>query len=126
MTKVAATGASPFDGFEIVASDSLPSISLDNQRRFYINVSARRLMDVKPYERLALGYRTTDNSLAVYRGDAASAHPTSNYTVDKRYYLSARNFANHYGFEPNEAPFHFVYEVAKSDGSTFVFKLIAE
>src|SRR5690625_4342177 len=54
-------------GFEIVASDSVPSITLDNQRRFYINTSARRLMDVKPYERLALAYHPEMKAVAIVR-----------------------------------------------------------
>ena len=123
------------EGFEIVASDSVPSITLDNQRRFYINTSARRLMDVKPYERLALAYHPEMKAVAIVRA-APSAYEkatselsnpaelsTSNYSIDKRYYMSARHFARNYGYPPEEAPYYFVYERGASDGSVFIFRL---
>ena len=124
------------EGFEIVASDSVPSITLDNQRRFYINTSARRLMDVKPYERLALAYHPEMKAVAIVRAapDADEkamtefSNPaelsTSNYSVDKRYYMSARHFAEQYGYPPEEAPYYFVYERGASDGSVFIFRLV--
>src|SRR5690625_7730932 len=46
-------------GFEIVASDNVPAITLDNQRSFYINVSARLFMGGKPDELLAISYNRT-------------------------------------------------------------------
>src|SRR5690625_4148035 len=113
------------DGFEIVASDGIPSITLDNQRRFYVNSSARRLMDVKPYQRLAIAYNPSSKSLAFVFVDARRGeYATSNYAVDKRYYMSARHFAGHYGYKPEGAPYNFVYERGASDGSVFVFRLV--
>src|SRR5690625_1608522 len=123
------------EGFEIVASDSVPSITLDNQRRFYINTSARRLMDVKPYERLALAYHPEMKAIAIVRvapdadekATSEFSNPaelsTSNYLVDKRYYMSARHFVEQYGYPPEEAPYYFVYERGASDGSVFIFRL---
>jgi len=118
------------EGFEIVASDSVPSITLDNQRRFYINTSARRLMDVKPYERLALAYNPQEKAIAIVKPQATAPSEresaelsTSNYSIDKRYYMGARHFAERYGYPPEEAPYHFVYERGASDGSAFVFRL---
>ena len=115
--------------FEIVPSDSIPSITLDNQRRFYIGKSARRLMNVKPYERLAIAYRSDTKELAIIRPtDAldpsiASQLATSQYSVDKRYYMSARYFAKNYGYDEEFAPYFFDYVAGKSDGTLFVFKL---
>src|SRR5699024_7108269 len=40
--------------FDIVASDAIPAITLDRQRRFYINVSARRLLGINPYQRMSV------------------------------------------------------------------------
>ena len=117
------------EGFEIVASDSVPSITRDNQRRFYINTSARRLMDVKPYERLALAYHPEMKAVAIVRAapdadeKATSEFSTSNYSIDKRYYMSARHFVEQYSYPPEEAPYYFVYERGASDGSVFVFRL---
>src|SRR5690625_1325660 len=115
--------------FQIVPSDGVPSITLDNQRRFYVNTTARRLMNVRPYDRLAIAYRAEDKSLAVVKPSAGLSAietadiATSNYAVDKRYYMSARHFARSYAFEPEEAPFTFVYDRGASDGSVFIFRL---
>lgn len=114
-------------GFEIVASDSVPAISLDNQRRFYINTSARRLMDVEPFDKLSIAYDPSSREIAVlrhYKGARSSELATSNYNVDKRYYMSARHFANYYAFPPEGAPYLFVYDRGKSDGTAFIFKLV--
>src|SRR5699024_11744006 len=95
------------EGFTFVESDGVPSITLDNQHRFYVNTSARRLMDLRPYERLSVAYNPIDKALAFVKGNADT---TSVYNVDKRYYMSARHFARTYEFEPAEAPFTFVYD----------------
>lgn len=115
--------------FEIVPSDAIPYISLDNQRRFYVNSSARRLMGVKPYQRLIIGYNPSENALAVIKDGTtlsdkarALAH-TSRYNVDKRYYMSARYFVKKYAFDMRQAPFFFDYEHGTSDGTIFIFKL---
>lgn len=119
-------------GFEIVASDNVPAITLDNQRRFYINTSARRLMGVSPYERLAIAYNPTDRHLAVIRPTAglsareSAELATSNYTIDKRYYMSARHFTREYGYDEWDAPYTFVYDRGASDGSVFIFRLSSE
>lgn len=111
--------------FEYVASDSVPSITLDNQRRFYINTSARRLMGVKPYERIAVAYSPTSKSIAIVRpgADASAEMLTSNYSIDRRHYMSARHFSRQYGYDPEGAPYTFVYERGASDGRTFIFRL---
>lgn len=115
-------------GFEYVASDSVPSITLDNQRRFYINSSARRLMEVKPYARIAVAYNAVNKELAIVKlgSDASGDALTSNYSVDRRHYMSARHFSRHYGYEPEGAPYTFIYERGASDGRTFVFRLSDE
>ena len=111
------------EGFTFVESDGVPSITLDNQRRFYVNTSARRLMDLRPYERLSVAYNPIDKALAFVKGNA---DPTSVYNVDKRYYMSARHFARSQGFPVEEAPYTFVYERGAGDGTLFVFRLREE
>src|SRR5699024_4151957 len=88
--------------FDIVASDAIPTITLDNQRRFYVNTSARRLMNLRPYERLSVAYNPMNKALALVKGNA---DPTSVYNVDNRYYMSARHFSRHYAYPPEEAPY---------------------
>lgn len=119
------------DGFTYVPSDGVPTINLDNQRRFYINSTARRLLDVKPYDRLAVMYKADDKALAIvkprgFSPDEAAHLATSNFNVDKRYYMSARHFAKTNGYNPDDAPYHFVYERGASDGTAFVFRLVKE
>lgn len=119
-------------GFEIVASDGVPTITLDNQRRFYVNAYARRLMGVIPYDRMVIAYNPSDKRLAIVSprasiNEALNAElATSNYNVDKRYYMSARYFANKYGYSPDGAPYYFDYDYGSADGSVFVFKLRVE
>lgn len=115
------------NGFEIVPSDAVPAITLDNQRRFYINTSARRLMDVKPYERLAVAYNPSAKAIAVVKPAAdTGADPeylTSNFTLDKRFYMSARHFARQYKYDDGKAPYNFVYERGSGKGDAFIFRL---
>lgn len=113
------------DGFEFVPSDGVPFITLDNQRRFYLNSSARKLLGAKPYESVAIAYSLTEKALAVVKSSAAhDVHAEmSVYTIDKRYYLSARKFANMFGYAVEQAPYEFVYDRGSSDGRVFIFRL---
>lgn len=108
------------DGFEHVPADGTPFITLDNQRRFYINSSARKLLDIKPYDRLIIMYRVEDKSLAIVKPTLNDAH-MSLYHVDKRYYMSARRFASEYVYPPEQAPYEFLY--SEGDGTSFIFRL---
>src|SRR5690625_3880752 len=114
------------EGFEIVESNAIPTLTLDNQLSFYINTSARRLMDVKPHAKLSLADRADDKSIAILK-EGAGAYiadsATSVYSVDKRYYMSARRFCEKYGYYATQAPYYFVYERGSSDGQAFIFRL---
>lgn len=116
-------------GFDVVPSDSIPSITLDNQRRFNVTASARRLMNLRPYDRLHIAYSSSKKALAIVNprasiDEALTAElATSNYNVDKRYYMSARYFADKYGYAPASAPYYFDYDYGSADGSVFVFRL---
>ena len=114
--------------FEVVASDAVPTVSLDRQRRFYINTSLRRLLGVKPYERLAIAYNVEERELAIIRPSIGLDSViddellASVYTIDKRYYMSARHFAKRYGYTPAKAPYFFEYKRSISN-LAFVFRL---
>lgn len=111
-------------GFEFVPSDGVPFITLDNQRRFYLNSSTRKLLDIKPYDRVSIAYNPTESALAVVKGRVDDVHAEiSVYAVDKRYYMSARKFADIYAYPPEQAPYEFVYERGNSGGSVFIFRL---
>lgn len=114
------------EGFEFVPSDGIPAINLDKQRRFYVNSSAQKLLGVKPYDRLSVLYNALERSLAIVRPEAVSgmeSAATSQYNVDKRYYMSARKFTDIYGYSIAKAPYRFVYDRGSSDGNVFVFIL---
>src|SRR5690606_31123521 len=111
-------------GFEFVPSDGVPFITLDNQRRFYLNSSARKLIGVKPYDRVSIAYKPTEQALAIVKNAADNVHAAiSVYAVDKRYYMSARKFAAMYAYPIEQAPFEFVYDRGSSDGDVFIFRL---
>lgn len=111
-------------GFEFVPSDGVPFITLDNQRRFYLNASARKLVGVKPYDRISIAYNPTEQALAIVKNAADNVHAAiSVYAVDKRYYMSARKFANAYAYNAEDAPYEFVYDRGSSDGNVFIFRL---
>lgn len=121
------TNHSILEGFEFVPAESIPSITLDNQLRIYLNSTARKLLGVKPYDRLAIAYRPASREIAIikaYAGEATAEYSTSNFVVDKRYYLHTRVLARLYEFKPSKAPYHFEYSRGASDGSVFVFRLI--
>lgn len=111
-------------GFEFVPSDGVPFITLDNQRRFYLNSSARKLAGVRPYDRVSIAYNVEEKSLAIVKNAADNVHAAiSVYAVDKRYYMSARKFAGTYGYKAEDAPYEFVYDRGSSDGNVFIFRL---
>lgn len=121
-----ATTTSILDGFEFVPSDGVPAINLDKQRRFYVNSSAQKLLGIRPYHRLAILYDPMSRCLAIARPEAVadmSDAATSNYNVDKRYYMSARKFAKLYGYDSDKAPYSFEYDRGDSNGKVFVFRL---
>ena len=117
--------AALLDGFEFVESDGAPFITLDSQRRFYLNATTRRLLDVDRYDRLAIAYNPIMQALAIVKpGVVDDMHADlAQYNVDKRYYLSARRFVAKYPFPPEGAPYTFYYDRGSSDGKVFIFRL---
>ena len=109
-------------------ADGTPSITLDNQRRFYINTAARKLLGIKPYTRLAIAYRAADKALAIVKpGVIDDIHADlAQYVIDKRYYMSAKRFVKQHPFPIEEAPYKFAYDRGSSDGKVFIFRLTSE
>lgn len=122
------TSTDLLSGFQFVESDGAPFITLDKQRRFYLNSSARKLVDVKPYDVVSIAYNAETKSVAIVKGGQQTAErSTSVYPIDKRYYLSARHFSNTHGYPPEGAPYYFEYVKGSAEGpaasSVFIFKL---
>ena len=120
--------SSLLDGFDIVPAVDLPALTLDKLYRIFINKSARRLLDVKTYDRLSIAYRQDTHEIALIKADATLDNrttaeiATSVFPLDKRYYLHVKVFARLYGISEKGAPYKYVYDRGASDGTVFVFK----
>lgn len=114
------------EGFSFVESDGRPSITLDKSRRFYLNTAAQKLLRAKPFYTMSISYNVIDRALAVITNSDLAINDevhTSWYNVDKRFYMSARHFANEYAFNPENAPFHFDYTKGSDKSGIFIFKM---
>lgn len=116
------------DGFEIVHAVDMPALTLDKFYRLYINRSARRLLDVKPYDMLSLAYRNNPAEIAIIKAsdrfDArwSAELTTSVFPLDKRHYLHVKVFARLYNVDIKDEPIKYVYNRGASDGRVFVFR----
>jgi len=116
------------DGFEIVPAVDVPALTLDKLYRLYVNSSARRLLDVKPYDMISLAYRHDTHEIAIIKAsdrfDArwSAELMTSVFPLDKRHYLHVKVFARLYGISDKDAPYKYVYNRGASDGRVFVFR----
>ena len=110
-------------GFESVPSDGIPFITLDKQKRFYLNATLRKLIGIKAHDRVSLAYNPAEHTLAILMGDAASAVAATNYFVDMRHYMSARRFCAEYRYDIDLAPFTFELQRSGTAAGVFLFKL---
>lgn len=115
------------DGFEIVHAVDMPALTLDKFYRLYINRSARRLIDAKPYDMLSLAYRHDTHEIAIIKASDrfderwSAELMTSVFPLDKRHYLHVKVFARLYNVKVGE-PVKYVYNRGASDGRVFVFR----
>lgn len=116
------------DGFDIVPAVDLPAITLDKFYRLYINRSARRLIDVKPYDVISLAYRRNPDEIALIKAGGrfeqrrAAELMASVFPLDKRHYLHVKVFARLYNVKVGNEPVKYVYDRGASDGRLFVFR----
>lgn len=123
-TSSALTALDPsLDGFEAVPADAMPFITLDSQKRFYLNASLRKLVGIKAYDRIALAYNPAEHTLAILTGESARAVNSTSYFVDKRYYMSARRFMREYRYSEEQAPYTFELDRAGTADGVYLFKL---
>ena len=124
MTTKTLTDIDPLlDGFESVPADAIPFITLDTQKRFYLNASLRKLIGIKAHDRVALAYNSDMRSLAILSGSAAEAIAHTSYFVDKRHYMSARRFMSEYRYDVSKAPYTFEFQRAGTADGVYLFKL---
>lgn len=110
-------------GFESVPADAQPFITLDTQKRFYLNASLRKLIGIKAHDRVSLAYNSDTRTLAVLTGDAAQAIPNTSYFVDNRHYMSARRFCAEYRYDVAQAPYTFAFQRAGTVDGVYLFAL---
>lgn len=124
MTNVTLADIDPLlAGFESVPSDGIPFITLDTQKRFYLNATLRKLIGIKAHDRVSLAYQPETHRLAILTGVAANAIPNTSYFVDKRHYMSARRFIAEYRYDIDKAPYTFELQRAGSVAGIYFFKL---
>lgn len=111
-------------GFIFVPSDGLPVVTLDKHRRFYLNAALRSFIGVNAYDRIAIAYNPTTQSIAIAKSGANIAEASqSYYPVDKRHYVSARRFLQRYPIDLTNAPIFFEYDASGYGGDVFIFRL---
>ncbi len=94
--------------FEWISNDDAPFLTVDNQRRIYFNSGSRTLLGVEPYQRWIVGYDQANKRLILAKPDVVKAVNVAPFSVDKRYYMSARKFVSKLGIE-DELPLNFRY-----------------
>jgi|SRR5690625_858660 len=116
------------DGFDIVPAVDMPALTLDKFYRLYINRSARRMIDVKPYDVVSIAYRRNPEEIALIKAGGrfeqrrATELMASVFPLDKRYYLHVKVFARLYNVKVGNEPIKYVYDRGASDGRLFVFR----
>jgi len=111
------------DGFITVPADAQPFITLDSQKRFYLNATMRKLIGIKAHDRVAMAYNPMEHTLAILTGDAAKRFTTTSYFVDKRFYMSARRFTAEFRYDIDKAPYTFLFQRAGTVDGVYMFKL---
>lgn len=111
------------DGFEVVPPDSQPFITLDSQRRFYLNSTLRKFIGIDAYDRVALMYKPDKKEIAILSEEAAQVIDAPLYNMDKRHYMSARRFCADYGYSVDKAPYTFEYVKGESANGIYIFRL---
>jgi len=123
MPKDAAT-TTLLTGFEFVPSDGLPVVTLDKQKRFYLNAALRSFIGVQAYDRVAIAYNPAESTLAIVKPGAGIADAdNAYYSVDGRHYVSARRFLQRYPISLDDAPLFFEYTQGGAQGNVFIFRL---
>lgn len=111
-------------GFEFVPSYGLPVVTLDKQKRFYLNAGLRSFIGVKSYDRIAIAYNPVIDALAIVKpGARITDADQAYYSVDGSHYVSARRFLQRYAINIDSAPMFFEYRQGSPDGQVFIFYL---
>ena len=119
------------DGFDIVPAVDMPALTLDKFYRLYINRSARRMIDVKPYDVVSIAYRRNPEEIALIKAGGRFEQrrdaelTTSIFPLDKRHYLHVKVFARLYNVKVGNEPAKYEYNRGASDGSVAVFRRVS-
>lgn len=96
-----------------------PFLTVDSQRRIYFNSGTQALLGVKPHQRWLVGYDPANKRLILAKPDIVKAVNVAPFSVDKRFYMSARKFVDKTGMTAADLPlnFYFVEHVTAANGS---------
>lgn len=114
--------ATELDGFAFVPADGMPAITIDKERRFYFNASARKMFGLKPYGRIAIGYNAEKQALAIVTKNVDALPGNYIFVLDKRCYAYARRMIKDYRIPVEEAPIRYRFVTSASVDGVFIFQ----
>jgi len=96
-----------------------PFLTVDSQRRIYFNSGTRALLGVKAGQRWLIGFDPANKRLLLAKPDVVKAVNVAPFSVDKRFYMSARKFVEKLGLTPFDLPmnFHYVEQITVANGA---------
>ncbi|MEK3887274.1 hypothetical protein [Bacillus sp. FSL K6-3431] len=96
-----------------------PFLTVDSQRRIYFNSGTRALLGVEAHQRWLIGFDPANKRLILAKPDIVKAVNVAPFSVDKRFYMSARKFVDKLGLESSDLPmnFRFVEHVTVANGA---------
>lgn len=105
------------EGFVIVRSDRMPRMTFDKQCRFYLSQTLKKELGISIGSKVGLAYNPhTDAMLIDKKGRS--------FNVDKRSYISAKEFAVTNRLEKHDLPITYEYDEDESQGDFLVFNRI--
>ena|SRR6185312_7443700 len=95
--------------FEWISNDAQPFLTVDSLRRIYFNSGTRALLGVEAGQRWLIGHDPANKRLILAKPAIVKAVNIAPFSVDKRFYMSARKFIDKMGLSPADLPLNFSY-----------------
>lgn len=102
--------------FEWLSNDAPPFLTVDNQRRIYVNSGCRNLLGIMPYQQWLVGYDYANKRLILAKDELVNAVNVVPFKVDKKYYIHAKKLTNKLGLGASELPIKFRFLVRVTSG----------
>lgn len=111
--------------FEWISNIDVPFLTIDSQRRIYLNTDARKLLELEPYDLIYIGFDSINERLVLAKPSEINPPEVKPFPLDRRYYMNARRFVSKLGLE-RRVPLKFVYIGKSVEGypkNSYVFQL---